>query len=173
MTPDRRARRAQEFRPHRVVVLAMDGVLPFELGIPHRIFGRPRDAEGRLLYEVLTCSIRPPGPVRTDADFAIQVEHGPEILATADTVIVPASYELGPVFEQGVLTDELAAALAHIRPPPPRHPARLHLPRRLRPGRRPPARRPPGHHALGRLRPSPATLPAGQGRPGSPVHRRR
>src|SRR3954469_23002726 len=116
MSPDRRARSAPESRPHRVVVLAMDGVLPFELGIPHRIFGRPRDAEGRLLYEVLTCSIRPPGPVRTDADFAVQVEHGPEILATADTVIVPASYELGPVFEQGVLTDELAAALAHIRP---------------------------------------------------------
>ncbi|MFF4908455.1 GlxA family transcriptional regulator [Streptomyces sp. NPDC001260] len=105
-----------EFRPHRVVVLAMDGLLPFELGIPHRIFGRPRDAQGRHLYEVLTCSVRPPGPVRTDADFAIAVEHGPELLATADTVIVPASYELGPVFEEGVLTDELAAALAHIRP---------------------------------------------------------
>lgn len=111
-----RTGRAPGFRPHRIVVLAMDGVLPFELGIPHRIFGRPRDAEGRLLYEVVTCSIRPPGPVQTDADFAIQVEHGPETLATADTVIVPASYELGPVFEQGVLTDELAAALAHIRP---------------------------------------------------------
>ncbi|MER5444626.1 helix-turn-helix domain-containing protein [Streptomyces sp. NPDC002764] len=105
-----------EFRPHRVVVLAMDGLLPFELGIPHRIFGRPKDALGRRLYEVLTCSVRPPGPVRTDADFAIAVEHGPELLATADTVIVPASYELGPVFEEGVLTDELAAALAHIRP---------------------------------------------------------
>ncbi|MFI8232129.1 GlxA family transcriptional regulator [Streptomyces sp. NPDC085900] len=105
-----------EFRPHRVVVLAMDGLLPFELGIPHRIFGRPRDAQGRHLYEVLTCSVRPPGPVRTDADFAIAVEHGPELLATADTVVVPASYELGPVFEEGVLTDELAAALAHIRP---------------------------------------------------------
>ncbi|WP_020140391.1 GlxA family transcriptional regulator [Streptomyces sp. 351MFTsu5.1] len=111
-----RGPRDPQFRPHRVVVLAMDGVLPFELGIPHRIFGRPRDAEGRLLYDVVTCSIRPPGPVRTDADFAVQVEHGPEILATADTVIVPASYELGPVFERGVLTDELAAALAHIRP---------------------------------------------------------
>jgi transcriptional regulator GlxA family with amidase domain len=105
-----------EFRPHRVVVLALDGLLPFELGIPHRIFGRPKDAEGRLLYEVVTCSIRPPGPVQTDADFAITVEHGPEALATADTVVVPASYELGPVFEEGVLTDELAAALAHIRP---------------------------------------------------------
>ncbi|MFF4502848.1 GlxA family transcriptional regulator [Streptomyces sp. NPDC001401] len=104
------------FRPHRVVVLALDGLLPFELGIPHRIFGRPKDARGRHLYEVVTCSIRPPGPVQTDADFAIQVENGPEALATADTVIVPASYELGPVFEQGVLTDELAAALAHIRP---------------------------------------------------------
>ncbi|CAL9487182.1 GlxA family transcriptional regulator [Streptomyces sp. NPDC058947] len=103
-------------RPHRVVVLALDGLLPFELGIPHRIFGRPKDDRGRPLYEVLTCSVRPPGPVETDADFAIHVPHGPEALATADTVIVPASYELGPVFEQGVLTDELAAALAHLRP---------------------------------------------------------
>ncbi|MFE5919642.1 GlxA family transcriptional regulator [Streptomyces sp. NPDC056468] len=105
-----------EFRPHRVAVLALDGLLPFELGIPHRIFGRPKDAAGRHLYEVVTCSIRPPGPVRTDADFDIQVGCGPEALATADTVIIPASYELGPVFEEGVLTDELAAALAHIRP---------------------------------------------------------
>ncbi|MFF3819690.1 GlxA family transcriptional regulator [Streptomyces bluensis] len=109
-------RSIQGLRPHRVVVLARDGLLPFELGIPHRIFGRSRDATGRHLYEVVTCSIRPPGPVRTDADFAIQVEHGPEALATADTVIVPASYKLGPVFKEGVLSDELAAALAHIRP---------------------------------------------------------
>ncbi|MFJ5264374.1 GlxA family transcriptional regulator [Streptomyces sp. NPDC088387] len=104
------------FRPHRVVVLALDGLLPFELGIPHRIFGRPRDAHGRLLYDVVTCSIRPPGPVVTDADFDIHVSHGPEALATADTVIVPASYELGPVYERGELTEELAAALALIRP---------------------------------------------------------
>ncbi|MFF8944416.1 GlxA family transcriptional regulator [Streptomyces sp. NPDC014864] len=102
--------------PHRVVVLALDGLLPFELGIPHRVFGRPQDAAGRPLYEVVTCSVRPPGPVETDADFAVHVPNGPEILATADTVVVPASYELGPVFEEGVLTGELAAALAHIRP---------------------------------------------------------
>ncbi|MFE9307741.1 GlxA family transcriptional regulator [Streptomyces sp. NPDC006706] len=108
--------RTTEFRAHRVVVLALDGLLPFELGIPHRIFGRPVDAAGRHLYEVVTCSIRPPGPVDTDADFSIHVPHGPEILATADTVIVPASYELGPVYEKGVLTEELATALAYIRP---------------------------------------------------------
>ncbi|MEV7036326.1 helix-turn-helix domain-containing protein [Streptomyces sp. NPDC093272] len=109
-------RRGPGFRPHRVVVLALDGLLPFELGIPHRIFGRPKDARGRHLYEVVTCSVRPPGPVETDADFAVHVPNGPEALATADTVVVPASYELGPVFEQGVLTPELAAALALIRP---------------------------------------------------------
>lgn len=107
---------APGFRPHRVVVLALDGLLPFELGIPHRIFGRPKDAAGRHLYEVVTCSVRPPGPVETDADFAVHVAHGPEALATADTVIVPASYELGPVFDEGVLTEELAAALARVRP---------------------------------------------------------
>lgn len=106
--------------PHRIAVLALDGLLPFELGIPQRIFGRsfgvgPHD-EGRSLYEVVTCSVRPPGPVRTDADFTITVERGPETLATADTVVIPASYELGPVYTEGRLTDELAAAFAHIRP---------------------------------------------------------
>ncbi|MFP3991765.1 helix-turn-helix domain-containing protein [Streptomyces sp. E11-3] len=102
--------------PHRVVVLALDGLLPFELGIPHRVFGRAKDTTGRHLYEIVTCSIRPPGPVRTDSDFAVLVEHGPEALATADTVVVPASYELGPVYEEGRLTPELAAALAQVRP---------------------------------------------------------
>lgn len=103
-------------RRHRVVVLALDGLLPFELGIPQRLFRRARDARGHRLYDVVTCSVRPPGPVRTDADFAILVENGPEALATADTVVVPASYELGPVHEEGVLTPELTAALALIRP---------------------------------------------------------
>ncbi|NUL03149.1 helix-turn-helix domain-containing protein [Streptomyces lunaelactis] len=100
---------------HRVVVLALTGLLPFELGIPHRIFGRAKDADGRPLYEIVTCALLP-GSVRTDADFDVHVEHGPEALATADTVVIPASYELGPVFDEGRLTDELADALAHIRP---------------------------------------------------------
>ncbi|MFF8290965.1 GlxA family transcriptional regulator [Streptomyces sp. NPDC016309] len=101
--------------PHRVVVLALAGLLPFELGIPHRIFGGARDAGGHPLYETITCGVAP-GTVPTDADFLISVDHGPEVLATADTVVVPASYELGPVHREGRLTDELAAALAHVRP---------------------------------------------------------
>ncbi len=71
-------------RAHRVVVLATDGVYPFDLGIPSRVLGA---ADG--LYEVLTCSVDG-RPVRTDADFSITVEHGPEALRTADTVVIPA-----------------------------------------------------------------------------------
>ncbi|MCB5908913.1 GlxA family transcriptional regulator [Streptomyces pinistramenti] len=86
--------------PHRVVVLALDGVYPFELGIPARIFG---SAGG--LYEVLTCSADG-RPVRTVADFTVTTEHGPEVLATADTVVIPPSE----------VTDEAPEALALIRP---------------------------------------------------------
>ncbi|MFD8007116.1 GlxA family transcriptional regulator [Streptomyces mirabilis] len=68
---------------HRIVVLAVDGVYPFELGIPSRVFGA---ADGR--YEVLTCSVDG-HPVRTNSDFSITVEHGPEALRTADTVVIP------------------------------------------------------------------------------------
>ncbi|MFF0556276.1 GlxA family transcriptional regulator [Streptomyces sp. NPDC004266] len=102
-------------QPHRVAVLALPGLLPFELGIPHRIFGRAKDPGGRPLYEIVTCAPKA-GPVQTDADFSIHVEHGPEALATADTVVVPASYELGPVYDEGRLPEELATALARIRP---------------------------------------------------------
>ncbi|NEB04145.1 helix-turn-helix domain-containing protein [Streptomyces sp. SID13726] len=68
---------------HRVVVLAVDGVYPFELGIPSRVFGA---ADGR--YEVRTCTVDG-RPVRTNSDFSITVEHGPEALRTADTVVIP------------------------------------------------------------------------------------
>ncbi|MET7689347.1 helix-turn-helix domain-containing protein [Streptomyces sp. NPDC005483] len=94
-------------RTERVVVLALDGVYPFELGIPSRILGA---ADGR--YEVLTCSADG-RPVRSNADFTIGVEHGPEILATADTVVItPVSADRMPA----ELSEEVRRALARIRP---------------------------------------------------------
>ncbi|WP_017543317.1 GlxA family transcriptional regulator [Nocardiopsis prasina] len=93
--------------PHRVVVLALPGVYPFELGIPSRVLGA---ANGR--YEVLTCSSGEPS-VPTNADFAVTVEHGPDVLASADTVVIPP-------FDAGLLSRELdprvAGALDAIRP---------------------------------------------------------
>ncbi|GGQ14654.1 transcriptional regulator [Streptomyces griseomycini] len=94
-------------RTERVVVLALDGVYPFELGIPARILGA---ADGR--YEVLTCTVDG-RPVRSNADFGITVDHGPEVLATADTVVIAP---VSPDRVTGGLPDEVAAALASIRP---------------------------------------------------------
>jgi transcriptional regulator GlxA family with amidase domain len=101
--------------PHRVVVLARHGVIPFELAIPARIFGAARTTDGRSLYEVHTCGLAR-GTVRTDADFDVVVPHGPEALAHADTVVVPASYETTSVSRDGTLPDDLAAAFAQITP---------------------------------------------------------
>ncbi|GAB4084652.1 helix-turn-helix domain-containing protein [Myceligenerans cantabricum] len=104
-------------RPHRVVVLITDGFIPFELGIPHRIFGIARSPEGHQpLYEVVTCTTRGPRAVRSDSDVTVLVDHGPEAIDSADTVVVPAVNERGPAFESGVVTPDMAEALGRIRP---------------------------------------------------------
>jgi transcriptional regulator GlxA family with amidase domain len=100
---------------HRVVVLVRHGVMPMELGLVHQLFGRACSADGEPLYEVLTCAVEP-GDVRTDADFPVRVRHGPEVLATAGTVIIPATHEADAAETEGRLDDRLAAALARIRP---------------------------------------------------------
>lgn len=102
-------------RPHRVVVFLRQGVIPLEIGIPHRLFGQARSPSGDPLYEVITAAVKP-GPVLTQADFTLNVTNGPEVLGTADTVIVPASDTDYDPTTQGQLTPELAAALASIQP---------------------------------------------------------
>ncbi len=98
---------------HRVAVLVRHGVLPLELGLVHQLFGVARSAHGAPLYSVETCALEP-GPVRTDADFVVHVEGGPDLLALADTVVVPASHELDET--ERVLPSALADALRRIRP---------------------------------------------------------
>ncbi|WP_240649248.1 helix-turn-helix domain-containing protein [Streptomyces sp. Z26] len=100
---------------HRVAVLVRHGLLPLELGIPHRVLGQARSAAGEPLYSVATCSPTP-GAVRTDADFTVDVPHGPEALAEADTVLVPASHGPDEPYARGALEPPLAAALERVRP---------------------------------------------------------
>ncbi|MGK5531751.1 GlxA family transcriptional regulator [Streptomyces sp. URMC 129] len=113
MSDDTRAFRAPG--RHRVAVLVRHGLLPIELGIAHRIMGRARRADGTLLYEVVTCA-PVPGVIRTDTDITVNVAHGPEALAEADTVIVPAAHETDETYSTGRLPPGLAAALARVRP---------------------------------------------------------
>lgn len=106
---------ARKARPHTVAVLVRQGVLPMELGLVHQLFGLARSPEGEPLYSVLTCTVAP-GPVRTDADFAIHVDRGPQTLAEADTVVIPATHELDETETEGRLPAPLAEALALLRP---------------------------------------------------------
>ncbi|MEF3114525.1 GlxA family transcriptional regulator [Streptomyces chrestomyceticus] len=99
---------------HRVAVLVRHGLLPMELGIVHRIFGQAETADGRRLYEVVTCAPEP-GELRTDVDFTVNVRYGPEALAEADTVVVPASQQDYGT-DDGCLSEEMARAVARFRP---------------------------------------------------------
>jgi transcriptional regulator GlxA family with amidase domain len=105
----------KEPRRHRVAVLARHGLLPVELGIPHRVFGTARSASGERLYEVATCAVEP-GEVRTDTDVTVNVPHGPEALAEADTIVVPSEHERYDGYGPGGLPGPLAEALALVRP---------------------------------------------------------
>jgi transcriptional regulator GlxA family with amidase domain len=73
---------------HRVAVIALPGVFPFELGIPARVFGAAQDADGHALYEVVTCSVDGRA-VATNADFVVVVSHDLGVLASAETVVIP------------------------------------------------------------------------------------
>jgi transcriptional regulator GlxA family with amidase domain len=92
---------------HQVAVLALDGVYPFELGIPARILGAADDR-----YEVVVCS-PDGGPVETNAGFSVTPRHGPEVMATADTTIVAP---IDPYRLTRELPEGIAAALDRRKP---------------------------------------------------------
>ncbi|MFF1559528.1 GlxA family transcriptional regulator [Streptomyces sp. NPDC058279] len=100
---------------HRIAVLALDGVAPFELGMPSRVFGNALTADGDALYEVTVCTADGL-PVASDAGFTVGVGAGPEALATADTVIVPPTHAMPGLLRGEPLPTALADALAAIRP---------------------------------------------------------
>ncbi|WP_164234509.1 GlxA family transcriptional regulator [Microbacterium hydrocarbonoxydans] len=72
---------------HRVVVVALPGVYPYELGVPARFF-RAAFRDGTPLYSVTTCSLDGE-PVPTDADFSVTPMSDRRALDIADTIIVP------------------------------------------------------------------------------------
>jgi transcriptional regulator GlxA family with amidase domain len=75
---------------HRVVALALDQVVAFDLAIPSQVFGH-RDERGRYAFSV--CGVTR-GPVRTTTGFEIVASHGVGALRRADTIIVPGIGDL-------------------------------------------------------------------------------
>ncbi|OLF08889.1 GlxA family transcriptional regulator [Actinophytocola xanthii] len=99
---------------HEVAVLALDPVIGYDLAIPPQILGEASDENGDPLYRVRVCGLNT-SPVRVRAGYTLVPDHGVEILAEADTVIVPGTQVKGPR-STGELPAEIASALAGLRP---------------------------------------------------------
>ncbi|MGI5227405.1 GlxA family transcriptional regulator [Actinoallomurus iriomotensis] len=100
--------------PHEIVVLALNDVVAFDLGVPTQIFGGARDGDDRRLYRVRVCT-PDGGPVRTSGGFLVQPCVGPEAMAEADTVVVTGIHD-GAALTEGRLEPVVTEALARRRP---------------------------------------------------------
>jgi transcriptional regulator GlxA family with amidase domain len=101
---------------HSVAMLALDGVVGFDLGVPPQVFGAVWDAAGNRHYSVITCGDGP-GPVRPErGGFQVVPDHDLGPLATADTVVVPG-VSSGPTMTDGTVSPAVTEALraAHAR----------------------------------------------------------
>lgn len=72
----------------RVVALALDGLVTFDLACATQIFGRDDRDPPQPLYSFQVCGIRR-GRVATSDGLVIAVEHGLDALKCADLVVVP------------------------------------------------------------------------------------
>jgi transcriptional regulator GlxA family with amidase domain len=96
---------------HTVIVLAVSEVVGYDLNIPPQVFSSAIH-DGKRLYDVRLCGVDDQ-PVRVSYGYSAQFEDGPEVLATADTVIIPGTRAPGPRTD-GTLPGKLADALALI-----------------------------------------------------------
>lgn len=73
-----------------VAVLAVEGVIAFDLSTPIEVFGRVADSDGSPAYEVLVAG---PRRVVDSGPVAIHVPHALDALQRADTIIVPGRHD--------------------------------------------------------------------------------
>ncbi len=79
-------------QPETVAVIAFDGISPFHLSVPCLVFGEDRAPDRSHRFELCVCA-QTPGPLRTNAGFAIQVAHGLEVLQTSTIIVVPSWFD--------------------------------------------------------------------------------
>ncbi|GAA3453839.1 GlxA family transcriptional regulator [Dactylosporangium matsuzakiense] len=92
---------------HIVAVLALPGVVPFDLATPLEVFSRVRLEDGRNPYEVRVCA--PASTVEAGA-FTIRAPWGLDTLDVADTVILPGCADVTEPIDPQVLARLRAAS---------------------------------------------------------------
>ena len=94
---------------HRIAVLALHGVIPFDLAVPCEVFSRVRLPDATAAYRVRVC-----GEVRTvkTSLFDMRVQWGLRELRDADTILVPGLADLAAPVSRAVVA---ALQAAHKR----------------------------------------------------------
>jgi AraC family transcriptional activator FtrA len=95
---------------HLVVALAYDRLCTFEFGCVVELFALERPELGVDWYDFQVCAVEP-GPIRAAGGITVQAPYAPELLALADTIVIPGwrdADELPPA----ALLDALRAAHA-------------------------------------------------------------
>ncbi|MFD5745810.1 GlxA family transcriptional regulator [Streptomyces sp. NPDC127033] len=74
---------------HTLAVLALDGVIAFDLATPIEVFSRTRLPDGSAAYEVRICAAGGAGEEVDAGVFTLRAPWGLEALAEADTIVLP------------------------------------------------------------------------------------
>ncbi|SFF33694.1 transcriptional regulator FtrA [Aureimonas phyllosphaerae] len=91
-----------------IVALLYDGLCTFEFGIVAEVFGLPRPEMGEGWYRFASAAVEA-GPLRAHGGFALQPDHGIELVDAADIVVVPGWKGAG-VAVPDTLAERLRAA---------------------------------------------------------------
>lgn len=75
-------------RKHFVVALAYDGLCTFEFGVAVEIFGLPRPEMGERWYRFAVAAVEE-GDLHATGGIRVMAQGGLELLAQADTIVVP------------------------------------------------------------------------------------
>ncbi|NAS21283.1 helix-turn-helix domain-containing protein [Herbidospora sp. NEAU-GS84] len=98
--------------PHRVAVLAFDGMAPFELGCVVEIFSVARP-DGVEWYDLTVCA-ETAGPLNVVGGFTITPSHGLDAFGQADTVVIPGvrdvRHDVSPALVEAVRSAHRAGA---------------------------------------------------------------
>src|SRR5689334_3551313 len=90
-----------------VAVLALEGVVAFDLATPCEVFGRARLADGRPAYEVRVCA---PTKEVNAGSFRLRAPWGLRAMARAHTVILPGISDVSMPIPAPVVRAVRAAA---------------------------------------------------------------
>ena len=96
----------------RVAVVAVDGVVAFDLATPNEVLGRVRLPNGQAGYRVRVCGVSR----RIDAGaFQIKLDHGLDELSRADTIILAGVADVTAPVPDALVQAVRAAASAGVR----------------------------------------------------------